>query len=91
MANFITAKPPTQPTYVFEFTQDEVDVLAGIVLDLTDKVRKVQMDYTVDGSPVVPSERGHEVLKAVGKAFGTATSGSLDYDYFDFWDEVEKE
>ena len=90
MAKFIEAKPPTQPTYVFEFTQEEVDVLGGLVLDLSDKNRKVRMDYPVDESIVVPSDRGHKVLKSVADALDSVnSSGGPDYDYFDFWEEVD--
>lgn len=90
MANFVTKKPPTQPTYVFEFTQDELDVLAGIVLDLTDAPRNVRMDYQIDESTVIPSPKGNEVLTSISKAMEAASNGGLDYDYFDFWCEVER-
>lgn len=91
MAKFIEAKPPTQPTYVFEFTQEEVDVLGGLTLDLADKNRKVRMDYTVDESIVVPSARGRQILQDVADALDSVnSSGNPDYDYFDFWDEVDR-
>lgn len=88
MAKFVKRVEPTQASYVFEFTQDEVDVLTGIVLDLSDPVRKVQMNYTVDESVVVPSRKGQEVLSSLAHAFEHSNEGGLDYDYFDFWDEV---
>lgn len=90
MANFVTKKPPTQPTYVFEFTQDEVDMLGGIVLDLTDRARKVRMDYPIDGSMVEPTVKGFNVLQGVSAAIERASDGGLDYDYFDFWQDVEQ-
>ena len=87
MAKFINKVEPTKASYVFEFTQDEVDVLAGLVLDLSDTVRGVVMDYTVDDSRVVPSERGLEILKSLASALDTSNGGP-DYDYFDFWTEI---
>ena len=88
MAKFVDKVEPVQASYVFEFTQDEVDVLTGLLLDLSDPVRKVVMDYTVDESKVVPSERGLEILKSMAKALDKSSHNVLDYDYFDFWTEV---
>lgn len=90
MGNFITKNVPTEATYVFEFTQTEVDMLAGIVSDLLDNPqREVHIDYVVDGDCVEPSYLGMQKLKGIAKAFNHVEQ-SEDYDYFDYWDTVRK-
>ena len=89
MAKFVKKNEPAQATYVFEFTQDEVDMLGGIVLDLADNFRKVEMHYPIDGDAVVPNAKGKLILSCLSTAFDKTGDGGLDYDYFEFWDYAE--
>lgn len=91
MGKFITRNVPTEATYVFEFTQSEVDVLGGIVADLLDNPqRKVHLDYVVDGDYVKPSELGMDKLMGCAQAFNRVDQ-SEDYDYFDYWETAERD
>lgn len=90
MGKFVTRNAPTESTYVFEFTQSEVDVLAGIVADLLDNPhRRVHMDYVVDGDYVKPSSLGMEKLQGAFDALNRADQ-SDNYDYFDYWEPAER-
>lgn len=85
MAKFIEMRPPSQPTYIAEFTQDEWDVIGGLVNDLSDN-RGVVMDYTKDESRVVPTERGLKALVGMRDMFRQRLSE--EYEYFDFWQDL---
>lgn len=88
MAKFIEEKKPTEATFIFEFTQTEVDILTGIVNDFLDNPqRRVYMSYEVDGDTVKPSPHGMSRLQNIATAMNEVMQGE-NYDYFDYWETV---
>lgn len=87
MAKFVKEVQPTEKSYLVELTQSEVDVIMGIVSDLCDNPqRKVSMVYAFDETVAIPNEQGMEVLNGVLMGLNNLATGSLDYEYEDYWE-----
>jgi len=89
MAKLVEVKPPTQPTYVFEFTADEITALNGFLGDLVDENRKVIIDYSIDESRVKPTPMCLGHLKSVYSVLEPYDRDNGGYDYFDWWEELD--
>lgn len=86
---FIRENPPTEPTYLFELTHEEITALNTLLPDLVDRTRGVLVDYTVDGTRVEPSLRALAAFKNIVSALAPYNTDDGDHDYFDWWTEVE--
>lgn len=90
MAKIVKEVPPSEPTYLVELTQSEVDVIAGLAHDFCDNPqRQVSMRYEVDEDTVKPTPKGHMVLEGIANAFLPYTDKDGNYDYYEFWEEFE--
>lgn len=90
MARLLNNEAPKEPTFVFEFTQSEVDAVNSVIADVADPARKVVIDYTFDQSRVVATDICREKLAAVAKVLEDADPNpniSHGYDYFDWFKE----
>lgn len=88
MAKLMEVKPPTKPTYVVEFTQEEFDLLGGLVNDVGDRNRGVVLQYRADGDSVKPNKESFEIFEGLQGIFSQHMD--VDYDYFDYWDTVSE-
>lgn len=89
MSELINVVEPVQKSYVLELTQEEVDVLTGIMADFLDNPhRKVSMLYSMDDSHVIPNENGMRIIESALKGFSQIEKAD-NYDYHDYWEEID--
>jgi hypothetical protein len=90
MAKFIEIIKPIEASYRIEITQTELDILAGLLNDLTDN-RGVTVRYSQEYSEVIPTPNCHLALRNIRNILFEASPGDYTYgEYFDYWEEVDK-
>ncbi len=87
MAEYVEKIEPTEAVHVIKLSQSEMDLLGGIINDLTDN-RGVVMDYTKDNSRVILNAKGYHKMEDIRSAFERVAQ-DIDFDYFDWWKEVD--
>lgn len=88
LAKYVSVEEPTEKTYVIELTQSELDFMVGVMTDLSEDYRDVQMLYPMDGDTVRPSDLGRK--KATDIAVALSGNDAHDYEYFDYWETVSE-
>lgn len=83
-------KTKDKVVYKISLSQKEADVLGGLIADFGDPARGIEMDYTKDGSKVKLTSKGQAIMnKLSSDLHGMITETSDNYDYYDYWEEVD--
>lgn len=85
-------KIKNEVSYKITLSQKEADVLGGLIADLGDPARGVEIGYMKDYSRVRLSPKGQAIMnKLSSDLHGMITETSDNYDYYDYWEEIDDE